>query len=246
MPSSPFWTLAVETSTLAASVCVLEDNEIVVETTVRTGRGHASKLLPSIESALEEAAVSLADLSLLVVPTGPGSFTGIRIGLSTVKALAWSSGTPAVGISSLEALAAGVGPASSLIASVIDARKGEVFTALYRPVAGGGLESIGNALVAKPERALVEIDALAAGEPVVFVGNGLSEYPEWFGGCARVAPFFDRVRAAPLGHLGLRAYRKNGAQSLPEIQPIYLRRSDAEIQVGAPTGQRETVVLQGK
>ena len=183
---------------------------------------------------------------MLVVPTGPGSFTGIRIGLATLKALAWSDKTPAVGVSSLDALAVGLGPSENCVASIIDARKGEVFVSVYGPSTDGKRSRLGEPFVSKPERALEEIDSRCGDQEVLFVGNGLAEYPTTFGERLCAAPMFNRVRAAALAHLGIRAYRQRGADSLPDIQPIYLRRSDAEIQVGAPTGRRETVVLQGK
>jgi len=136
--------LGVDTATSTASVALIEDGRLVAEEvhssrgsanqsqTVNSRANHAEIILPLIEAALRKAAASLRDLSGLAVSIGPGSFTGLRIGLSTVKGLAYGLDIPVVGISTLLANAARVNDFDGLICSFLDARKKEVYAALFR------------------------------------------------------------------------------------------------------------------
>ena len=243
LPSAPRFVLAVETSIMTSSVALLDNSVLVAEQTVRTARGHASKLLPMVDNMMEAAGLALSDVDLMAVPLGPGSFTGIRIGLSTMKGLAWSSKTPLVGVCSLETLALGTGIRDQPVVAVLDARKGEVFLAIYKHSMDGSLEVLLEPIVAPPERALSKAGEVLGDTPGVFVGEGVRVYPEVFSKCVVLERHFDLVRAAVMGARARRVFEEKGASSASELQPIYLRRSDAEIQVGAPTGTRETVIL---
>ena len=228
MTNTPFWTLAVETSTLAASVCVMDGDEVVVETTVRTGRGHASKLLPSIERALAEAGVRLCVSCWSFRLTGV--VYGIRIlRLESPPVRQYTSGR---GFES-DALAVGLGPSGNFVASIIDARKGEVFVAVYAPSTDGKRTRLGEPFVSKPERALEEIDSRCGDQEVLFVGNGLAEYPTIFGERLCAAPMFNRVRAAALAHLNPRVSPR---EPIPCQYSTHLFTVGCWDQVGAPQG----------
>src|SRR5713101_6526754 len=137
-------TLGVDTATSTASVAIIEDGVLVAEkifpravpvngsTVGHFKSNHAEVLLPLIETALQAAAVSLSELSCLAVSIGPGSFTGLRIGLSTAKGLAYGWQIPVVGVSTLLANAARVTDYDGLICSLLDARKKQVYASLFR------------------------------------------------------------------------------------------------------------------
>ena len=123
--------LAVDTSTLTGAVALLEDDTLVAESRLNVALTHGERLLPAIDGILAAAGWSLAELDALAVAVGPGSFTGLRIGVSTVKGLAFATGKPTVPVSTLEALAWSLPLAAHPVCPVLDARKGEVYTALF-------------------------------------------------------------------------------------------------------------------
>lgn len=238
------WTLAIETSVLTSSVALLDGEVVQAESTVKTARGHASRLLPMVESVLETAGITTADLDLIVVPLGPGSFTGIRIGLSTAKGLAWALKIPAVGICSLEILARGSGIQNTPIVSVLDARKGEVFLGIYRVDSAGELEVILPPMVSKPLEALECVEGALSGTEALYVGEGVRAYPDVFRNQTLLPHLFDVIRGSVSASAGRALFLEKGNAEPQDLQPIYLRRSDAEIQMGLPTGTREMVFLQ--
>ncbi len=134
--------LAIESSGNVASAAVAEDSKILAEYTVNIGKTHSQTLLPMIDRVLTDAEMSVNDVSAIAVSRGPGSFTGLRIGSATAKGLAASAGIPIADVPTLEALAVGVGNAGGrLICPVIDARRNEVYTALYEEVLPDNVEN---------------------------------------------------------------------------------------------------------
>ena len=126
--------LGIDTATAASAACVLRADGEAFEHPPEAGRlaeppGHAAELMPAVERAMAEAGLGYSDLDAIAVGVGPGSFTGLRIGVATARALASSAGLPLCPVSSLAALSAGIGAETTL--AVIDARRGEVFSALY-------------------------------------------------------------------------------------------------------------------
>ena len=234
--SWPRFTLGVETATLTLSVALFEGMTCVEERTTHAPRGHAALLLPEIQAILQARGLGPADLDLIAVSMGPGSFTGIRIGMATARALSWASGVEIVGTCSLEALAEGLGAVNVLVAPVLDARKSEVFGAVYRVDARGHvIETLCPPVVESPVSFAARLDPL--GEEIVCVGEGLRVYPDIVGRHSRG----DDSRDTPLGGvtaaLGRRQAIAGERPGLEALQPIYLRRSDAEIQIGPPTGE---------
>ena len=142
--------LAVDTSTRSCSVAVMTGDRIASELTSVSSRTHTTHLMAMIREALALAHTEPAALDGFAVTVGPGSFTGLRIGISTVKGLAFACGKPCVGISSLEALAAACPPHPHAICSVMDARKGQVYTAVFRQK-GAGVLRIGEERAVSPE-----------------------------------------------------------------------------------------------
>ncbi|MBE6531441.1 MAG: tRNA (adenosine(37)-N6)-threonylcarbamoyltransferase complex dimerization subunit type 1 TsaB [Ruminococcaceae bacterium] len=161
--------LALDSTALTASVALTENSELLAEYTLRNGNTHSETLLPMIESAMKMLSLSVSDIDLFACSAGPGSFTGVRIGAATVKGLAFGSEKPCVGVSTLEALAYNLVGYCGLICPVMNARRSQVYTALFR--------SDGKTLTRLMEDSALpisELDTILAeyGESVRFCGDG--------------------------------------------------------------------------
>ena len=128
--------LALDSTAVAASVALCEDGELLGEYTVRNGNTHSQTLLPMVESLLSFFEMSADDIDLFAASSGPGSFTGVRIGAATVKGLAFGTQKPCLGVSTLEALAYNLIGQNGLICPVMNARRKQVYTALFRCQSG--------------------------------------------------------------------------------------------------------------
>ena len=161
--------LAMDSSAVVASVALCEDGRLLAEYTVNNGNTHSETLLPMAESLLKQFSLTAADIGLFAVSAGPGSFTGVRIGAATVKGLAFGMNVPCAEVSTLEALAHNLSARDGLICPVMNARRSQVYTALFR-CSEGKLER----LLPDSAMAISELDGILAkyGEPVSFVGDG--------------------------------------------------------------------------
>jgi len=229
--------LAVDTSTRACSVAVVDQDRLACEITTGPTGTHSTHLLRLIRMALELAEMELRGLDGLAVCVGPGSFTGLRIGVSTVKGLAFATAKPVAGVSSLEALAQPCLPWPHLICAMLDARKGEVYAARYR-ARDGRLEHEGREVVLSIEDALDGID-----EACLFVGDGARRYREPIGSklgplALFPAPSQDIIRASTVAALAQRQFAWQENEDLDRLVPRYIRQSDAELTIGVPAEKR--------
>lgn len=210
--------------------CAIGGHEGVIAAFELTkGRRHAETLAPAIEFIRASAGVELSELGAIAVDVGPGLFTGLRVGMATANALATGLAIPMVGISSLDLLAHPARISQRLIAAVIDARRGEVFYALYRPVPGG-VQRMGEFKLGTPSELAARLQAMD-GELYV-VGDGAQRYREEFEALKR-CEIADTALAYPsaqdlvqLAHA--RAVREEFERP-GKLTPIYLRKPDAEI-----------------
>ena len=193
------------------------------------GRRHVETLVPAIQFVCRQADVALSELAAVTVDVGPGLFSGLRVGVVAAKALAQALRVPAIAVSSLDLLAFPVRHTNRLIVPTIDARRGEVFYAFYRQVPGGA-QRLSPYQLGTP--ADVASELLATGEDCLVVGDGALRYPEILTEVARCEAG-DRTNAYPsaaalveLAHP--RALREEFVPAW-EVQPLYLRKSDAEI-----------------
>jgi len=124
--------LAMDTSTLVMGVAVLNEDRLLGEVLTNQKKNHSVRLMPTVERLLAELDVTMRDLRLIAVGMGPGSYTGVRIGVTTAKMMAWALDVPLVGVSTLLTMAAGLGPVDGWICPLIDARRGRVYAGLYR------------------------------------------------------------------------------------------------------------------
>lgn len=193
------------------------------------GRRHAETLAPAVEFVCRQARVELAELGVIAVDIGPGLFTGMRVGLATAKAMAQALRIPMIGIASLDLLAFPVRFTSRLIVAVIDARRGEVFSAFYRHVPGG-VQRVSDYQVGRPEDLVNELQARK--QDCLLVGDGALRYQQLFAevrGVELAEQSLAHPSAGPLVLLAhARALREDWVNPW-ELEPLYLRKPDAEI-----------------
>lgn len=230
--------LAVDTATQSCSVAVLDSSHLVAELTHNHGLTHTRRLMPMIDSVLDDCGFSVEDMDGLAVTRGPGSFTGLRIGLSTVKGLAFAASRPVAGVSALDVLARQFPFTRCRICAMIDARKNEVYAAEYQWGAGG-LETLRRARAAAPEAVLTEIADLHG--PCLFVGNGAGRYRDLITAMQGRQAWFcpegqSVIRAAVVGIMAQEVFDAGGEIPLSDLTPLYIRASDAEIHAAAGAG----------
>ena len=230
--------LGIDTSTRTASVALIENGELIAEE-IHATRGsaahpdHAEVLLPLIDAVFRKSEASLSDVSGLAVSIGPGSFTGLRIGLSTAKGLAYGLGIPVVGISTLLANAARVDDVDGLICSFFDARENEVYAALFRRC-GQRLTRLTEDKAAGAVAVIETIASLAGDAPCLFVGDGSKTHEgllmDRFGNEALLSTgnSYSSLAAAVARLSGDRLQEAEGAHAASLI-PVYLRSSEAEL-----------------
>jgi len=222
--------LAVDTSTMSCSVAVTDKDSLLAEATSVREQTHSKHLMDMVDSVIDFSGLAISELDGFAVTRGPGTFTGLRIGISTVKGLATASGKPVVGISSLDALAKQCAYASNLICSLIDARRGEVYFARYRFL-DGVLEKVIEERVLPPAQAVSDIN-----EPALFVGNGARLYQDII--LEKVAeqacfamPCHNTIRASTVAQLSLGRFEKNDTDDVGMFVPHYIRQSDAQLKL---------------
>ncbi len=221
--------VGIDTSTPQTSLAIGTEVEVLARVAI-AGRSRQEAVTPALRQLLRWADLELSQVGGVAVGIGPGLFTGLRVGIETAKTLAQVLTVPIVGICSLDALAFVVRHTHRRIAAVIDARRGEVFAAIYRAVPGGVVRETDH-LVLKPDHLIAELQALP--EEVLCVGNGAILYRheiEELGTRVEFAsPSVAHPDAAALVELGIPRFLREDYDRPFDVVPLYLRRSDAEI-----------------
>ena len=169
--------LAVDTSGPVCGVAVVRDGQVICESIAVNKHTHSASLLPMIDEALKRCGLTVGDMDLFAAVTGPGSFTGVRIGVCTVKGMAHGAGKPCAGVNALQALAAGIADAGALICPIQDARAGQVYGAAFR--CGMPPQRALPDRAAKLDAYLNDVTHCAAdGQALLFVGDGVQTYRE--------------------------------------------------------------------
>ncbi len=240
--------LGIDTATTTASAALVEDSRLIGEEVypedglrdsalpLRGRANHAEILLPLVERLLKKAGLSLREISAFAVSIGPGSFTGLRIGLSTVKGLAYGSNIPVVGVPTLLAIAKRVTDWEGMICPFLDARKKEVYTALFQKK-GETLDRIAEDLVCPPGKIIQRIQSLNNQGRCLFVGDGINAYEALIR-----SSLGERVSltlgdsypstASAVAWLGENRFREKETDLLGPLVPVYLRSSEAELKKG--------------
>ena len=220
--------LGIDTATPKAGIAVVRGKDTLASIFTDGGKTHSETLLSSLTSLIDKAGIALGDVDLFALGLGPGAFTALRVGVTTVKALSYGLGAPVVGISTLDVLAMGAakydGGYKGLVAPVIDARKGEVYTAIFKADGVGDIERIGDYMNLTPEELFnsISFDILVLGNGVSVLGNDLKSN-------IIVAPkkFWDPDPSV-LSFMAIEKFHKGGGDDPSKITPLYIRRSDAE------------------
>lgn len=219
--------LAIDTSAKAASAALLEDEKLLGEFYTHSGLTHSQTLMPMVEQLLDCCRITLADIDVMALSAGPGSFTGLRIGMAAVKGMAFAQNTPCVKVSTLEGLCYNLPEFSGLLCPVMDARCGQVYNALFRSE-GGALHRL------TEDRALpikeLEGELWPHGREVLLLGDGAALCHQAFSMWgARLAPEGVRYqRASSVALLGEQAAKEGKTVPVGELAPVYLRLPQAE------------------
>lgn len=219
--------LIIDTATSASSVAITVDGALLSECFANPERKHSASLMRILDQTLGDAGLSIEDMQVIAVTVGPGSFTGLRVGIATAKGLALATGVPLVGISTLAMLAMNLPHAALPVCPMLDARKNEVYTALFR------CHEYPEQLA--PERVIKPADFLETiREPTLFLGSGALRYRELLrnrlGDKALFAPAHcHELRASAGALLAARSISAGEALSPAELVPVYLRQSEAEL-----------------
>lgn len=220
--------LAVDTATQSCGVAILADGLLHTELILSHGGTHTKQVLAAVDAVLNLEGSTLAQIDAFAVTRGPGSFTGLRIGISTVKGLALATGKPIIGISSLDVLAHQAVGDAACVCPMIDARRNEIYWCVYRRA--------GDKLVASSEEQVGPVDKLARQieGPCVFIGNAVPQYAVQLAELVNQAIQWNSeanhaIRPAVLARLAWQRFQKDDADDTGCFSPVYLRKSDAEM-----------------
>jgi len=221
--------LAIDTAGETLSAALLNDGAIRAEIFINTGLNHSHHLLPAIKNIYDVAGAKTEATDLFACTVGPGSFTGLRIAVSTIKGLAMATGKPVVGLSTLEALAANMGCVPMKICPMLDARKGQIYTALYKMEADLFLEQIASDRLAGLETFLSSLDEE---KNICFLGSGAVKYADVIRKSlpgSIIAPVsYSYISAGLVGLLALKKFQEGKILDVLTFAPRYLRLSEAE------------------
>jgi len=219
--------LAIDTATSTGSVALVASDRIIINRYFELGIHHTQHIFSEIETVCNLASISVKDLTGVAISIGPGSFTGLRIGLAAVKGLCMVDNVPLLAISSLEIIAAQLPFVEIPVCSIIDARKQQVYTALYN-LSSGFPDCLSEAEAIAPEILFER----RSGEPTFYTGDGSVSYADKIDQlplARRVPVFCQRPQADVLGVLAWRKLELNETVDIETIEPFYIRGADADI-----------------
>ena len=223
--------LGIDTSSMAASVAVIEDNKLICEYTINTKKTHSQKLMPMIENMLGLSDLNVREIDAIAVCEGPGSFTGLRIGMATAKAIAHVNDIPVIGVNSLEALAANMNLCDKKICSILDAQRNQVYTGRY--------QYEGTKLVEIKEIGIQQIDELLeelaqSGEQWILVGEAVYKYEDKIREISNIEIPAASNNVTKAGSLcSVAKVKFDEGKDIFDcytVNPLYIRKSQAEAQ----------------
>ncbi len=220
--------LGIDTTTPYLALGIIEEDKVLSELRFNAKQTHAQVLLPSIEKILKQTSLELNDLDGIALSIGPGSFTGLRIGLATAKGLCFASGKPLLTVPTLDGLVYFNLNSPYPLVPVLDAKKNEVYSAVYNS-REGVLERISDYWVLSAEKLVAKIP-----EEVIFLGLGLEVFQDRLKElCGEKTHFLAGERNLPSGSsiafLGLEKFKRSEFEDLEKAEPLYLRSSEAEL-----------------
>ncbi|KAB3532065.1 tRNA (adenosine(37)-N6)-threonylcarbamoyltransferase complex dimerization subunit type 1 TsaB [Alkaliphilus serpentinus] len=224
--------LALDTSSMVATVAIMEEDKLIAETVLNHKKTHSSQLMPLIKEALDNCGLTPADIDYFAASLGPGSFTGLRIGITTIKAMAQALNKPVVGVSTLDALAYNLPCSEGILCPIIDAQRDNLYTARYKWKK--------QELNRISDYDILHIDELIdvlnnQNEKIIFLGDGINQFQQILEGSLKEKALFPHnalsiPRASSIGGLALIQIKEGNVQKAEELLPIYMRKSQAEKQ----------------
>lgn len=225
--------LAVDTSTATAGIAVVDEKGLMAEFLVRDMKTHSQKLVPMLKELLDSLRLTPADIDVYAAVTGPGSFTGLRIGVTTIKSMAYALNKPVAGITSLDALAnAAAVPEDTIVCPIMDARNNQVYTALYKPQ-NGLMTNVSGYMGIHVSELVKLLEEKYEGVRVLFAGDGVMLHRDFFkielkDRCLFMPDFTLQQMAASAAQLALLHHIRGESMDQMELTPFYLRPSQAE------------------
>ncbi|GFP77314.1 tRNA (adenosine(37)-N6)-threonylcarbamoyltransferase complex dimerization subunit type 1 TsaB [Clostridium fungisolvens] len=220
--------LSIDSSSSSATVALVSNSSVVSEINITDKKQHSEILMTMIDSALKLSNLSINDIDGYVVSKGPGSFTGLRIGMATIKGLSLGSKKPTLSISNLDGLAYNVITHNGIICPIMDALRGNVYTALYKNVSGN-LERLTDYMILSIDELINRFKEES--DSVIFVGDGTEKHLETLktslANAVFAPPHLNYARASTLGLLGINLLEQ-GICDEKDTAPFYLRKSQAE------------------
>ena len=229
--------LAVDTSATSASVCVAQENKIIGEFSINTSLTHSQTLVPMIEQVSEKTGISLDNIDAIAVNAGPGSFTGVRIGVAAVKGIAFSRNIPCVSVSTLESMAYNMLDSECIVCAVMDARCSQVYNALFK-VSNGKVER----LIEDRALSLADLkrDLQKFSEKIILVGDGAEitfNYLENSLQNVFLASVNNRIqKASSIACVAFEKIKNDETISASELMPVYLRLPQAQRELNKRLG----------
>jgi tRNA threonylcarbamoyladenosine biosynthesis protein TsaB len=222
------YVLGIETSTKTGRVAVVSEDCVIAQYSLNIELTHSERLMATVDRVLKDTGLTIADLGGFAVATGPGSFTGLRIGISTVKGLAFATGKPVAAVPTLQALAWNLPFAEYPVCPLLDARKKEVYAALYKSDDSVPVQTMPETVIS-----LSRLAAMVAGT-TVFTGEGSyiyrAEIEKIFSTRALFAPRSATLpSAAAVAEIGIEMLRSGNQANLDTLTPKYIRRPEAEV-----------------
>lgn len=223
-------TFGIDTCCMAATAALVDDNVLVAETVINRKKTHSEKMMPQIENMFEAAGISPDEVDVFAAAVGPGSFTGVRIGVATAKAMAQGTDKPCIAVSTLEALAYASKFFDGIAAPILDARRDQVYNALFE-CGKNGLTRLTDDRALGLEELLKELEAL--GRNVIFMGDGVLVFRERIvevlGERAVFAPKITLMNlGGAVAELGALKFKEEGGIHYSLLVPSYVRLSQAE------------------
>ena len=222
--------LAIESSGLVASAAIVTEDTLLAEYTVNFKKTHSQTLLPMVEEIVSMVGIDLKELDAIAVSAGPGSFTGLRIGSATAKGLGLALGKPIIPVPTTQGIAANLYGVQGVICPLMDARRNQVYTGLYR-YNKDGFSIVEDQMAVLVDEIIEKVNAI--GEPVTYLGDGVEAFAEILKEKTEVpfsfAPLhMSKQRAGALAARAVELYKAGVVQTAAEHEPDYLRLSQAE------------------
>ncbi|MBT9536694.1 MAG: tRNA (adenosine(37)-N6)-threonylcarbamoyltransferase complex dimerization subunit type 1 TsaB [Nitrospirae bacterium] len=225
--------LAIDTSTMLGGIAIMDESLLIAESRLNVKSTHSERLMTEIEHCLKQSGIKISDIDVFAVATGPGSFTGLRIGLSTVKGFSYATGKQIVSVPTLEALAWNFPYSRYPVCTMLDARKKEVYAALFK-WEGENLIRLINETSAKPEEFARDALSVTRDERFIFAGEGAALYRDKIiEAMGEKAIFASPEKTVPspanVAVLGLKKAKAGEFSEPISLIPMYIRKSEAEV-----------------